>query len=243
MLGKAFVTRSLALLFLFFVSFVAARATSIDLVTVGDVGNAGEWSGGNHGGYGPDRICGAVSYEYKIGKYEVTAGQYTEFLNAVSGIDTYRTYEVDMAQLDYGCGISRLGGGTSANPFTYEVQPTYVNRPVNCVSWGSAARFANWLHNGQPTGAQNHATTEDGAYLLNGAVENDTLIVVAREADWKWALSSEDEWYKAAYYKGGSLDAGYSNYPTGFDTLPGRDLTEATNPGNNANYAGHPQSY
>ncbi|KKL49256.1 hypothetical protein LCGC14_2317320, partial [marine sediment metagenome] len=28
----------------------------------------------------------------------------------------------------------------------------WENRPVNFVSWGDAARFANWLHNGQPTG-------------------------------------------------------------------------------------------
>ena len=32
---------------------------------------------------------GGVDYAYNIGKYEVTAGQYTEFLNAVADDDTY----------------------------------------------------------------------------------------------------------------------------------------------------------
>jgi formylglycine-generating enzyme required for sulfatase activity len=63
-------------------------------------------------------------------------------------------------------------------------------------------------------------------------------LTVTREADWKWAISSEDEWYKAAYYKGGSTNAGYWCYATRSNNAPGRDMTEATKPGNNANYGG-----
>jgi len=65
----------------------ASADVIIDTVTVGNPGNAGEWSGESYGGYGPDRICGAVDYTYNIGKYEVTAGQYTAFLNAVAAHD------------------------------------------------------------------------------------------------------------------------------------------------------------
>ena len=36
-------------------------------------------------GCGTCRECGAVGYVYEIGEFEVTAGQYTEFLNAVPG--------------------------------------------------------------------------------------------------------------------------------------------------------------
>jgi hypothetical protein len=55
---------------------ISARANIvIDTVPVGNPGNAGEWSGESYGGYGPDRICGAVGYAYNIGTYEVTAGQ------------------------------------------------------------------------------------------------------------------------------------------------------------------------
>ena len=71
----------------------------IETVPVGNPGNAGELSGsgaGAPGGYGPDRICGAVDYVYNIGKYEVTVGQYTEFLNAVAATDPFGLYDSRM---------------------------------------------------------------------------------------------------------------------------------------------------
>jgi sulfatase modifying factor 1 len=207
-----------------------AQAVDIDTVTVGNPGNAGEHSGAGVGGYGPDRICGAVAYTYNIGKYEVTAGQYKDFLNAVAKTDTYGLYNTNMWSSGYGCKIQQSG---SSGNYTYSVATDYANRPVNYVSWGDSARFANWLHNGQPTGSQGMTTTEDGAYYLNGATGSAQLLAVSREADWKWAVTSEDEWYKAAYYKGGGTNAGYWDYPTSSDAFPGRDMADAS--GNNAN--------
>ena len=46
-----------------------ASAVNIETVPVGNVGNTGEWSGESYGGFGPDRICGAVAYAYNIAKY------------------------------------------------------------------------------------------------------------------------------------------------------------------------------
>ncbi|MHC4983445.1 MAG: formylglycine-generating enzyme family protein, partial [Planctomycetota bacterium] len=82
--------------------------------------------------------------------------------------------------------------------------------------------------------------TEDGAYYLNGAMTDAALLAVSREADWQWAIPSEDEWYKAAYHKNDGVTGNYWDYPTGTDSAPGRDMTEVTNPGNNANYSGSP---
>ncbi|MCX7425720.1 MAG: SUMF1/EgtB/PvdO family nonheme iron enzyme [Planctomycetia bacterium] len=113
-----------------------------------------------------------------------------------------------------------------------------ADRPVNYVSWGDAARFANWLHNDQPTGAQGLSTTEDGAYYLNGATSQAALMGVNREADWKWAITSEDEWYKAAYHKNNGDTGNYFDYPTGSDTIPSNDLVDP-DPGNNANFCDH----
>jgi formylglycine-generating enzyme required for sulfatase activity len=189
---------------------------SIETVPVGNPGNAGELSGEGAGGYGPDRICGAVDYEFNIGKYEVTAGQYTEFLKAVAATDTYGLYNTNMWSGTYGCKIERSG---SSGSYAYSVAGDWANRPVNYVSWGDAARFANWLHNGQPTGAQDLTTTEDGAYFLDGATSDAALLAVSREADWKWAITSEDEWYKAAYYNPGA--SSYFDYPTSSNTPPG----------------------
>jgi formylglycine-generating enzyme required for sulfatase activity len=201
---------------------------NIETVLVGNPGNAPDTRYALPG-------YGSVSYEYKIGKYEVTSGQYTEFLNKVAGVDTYGLYSTYMWSDPQGCKIERYAGsGTGSNPYQYRVAADYANRPVNCVSWGDSARFANWLHNGQPSGAQDLTTTEDGAYYLNGATTDAQLLAVTREADCMWAITSEHEWYKAAYYNSGS--SSYYDYPTSTNSMPGRDMTETTNPGNNANY-------
>jgi formylglycine-generating enzyme required for sulfatase activity len=217
----------------------AAATVSIETVPVGNTGNTGELSGAGAGGYGPDRICGAVSYTYNIGTYEVTAGQYTEFLNKVGGVDTYSLYNTGMSYTSYGSGIARIGGGTVGDPYKYSVNAAFLNRPVNYVSWGDAARFANWLHNGQPAGAQGLSTTEDGAYYVNGATTDAQLLAVSRKADWKWAITSEDEWYKAAYYN--PVTSGYFDYPTSSNTAPGQDMADLS--GNNANYYTYPYTY
>jgi sulfatase modifying factor 1 len=202
----------------------ASAAITIETVTVRDPGNTADSTG-----------FGAVSYLYNIGKYEVTAGQYCAFLNAVAKTDTYGLYNVWMSQLNYyGCGISRSGSDGS---YKYTVDSSCVNRPVNYVTFWDACRFANWLHNGQPTGNQDLTTTEDGAYYLNGFTGYDSG-QIKRKPGAKWALPTENEWYKAAYYKAGGINAGYWLYPTRSDSQPGRDLADAS--GNNANYQGTP---
>lgn len=61
----------------------------MEFVRVGNPGNPGEWSAFP---YHPGRFCGGVDYVYWMGKYEVTLGQYTEFLNAVAAEDRYGLY-------------------------------------------------------------------------------------------------------------------------------------------------------
>jgi len=135
-------------------------------------------------------------YCYEIGKHEVTAGQYCEFLNAVAGTDTYDLYRTEMGDTNScGCNIKRTG---SSGSYTYNVDPDWANRPVNFVSWGDAARFCNWLHNGKPTGPQDLSTTEDGAYLVDGAMTDEQLMAVPRKPDATYVIPTEDEWYKAA---------------------------------------------
>ncbi len=225
-----------------FVFAGTAQAVTIETVPVGHPGNAGEWSGSIAGGYGGNRICGAVDYAYNIGKYEVTAGQYAEFLNAVAATDTYGLYNGAMWGDPYGCKIQQSG---SSGNYSYSVALAAANRPVNFVSWYDSLRFANWLHNDQPgflgydgNGApifdpvpQDLNSTEDGAYDMSlgaNAVRKPAAMVF---------LPSEDEWYKAAYYDPEKSDVGgYWEYPTGSESVPGRDMNEITNSGNNVNY-------
>jgi len=103
---------------------------------------------------------GGVDYIYQIAKYETTNTQYAEFLNAVAGeADPYRLYPPETgasfagpgaaAQDEPESGIVRSG---EAGSYTYEVTPGMENKPVFRVTFLNAVRFANWLHNGKPTG-------------------------------------------------------------------------------------------
>ena len=198
-------------------------AVTIPTVPVGDAGNAADTTG-----------YGAVDYNYRIGTTEVTVGQYTEFLNAVAATDTYALYNTFMATDLSIAGIARSG---TSGSYTYSVIGS-ANHPVTYVSWGDAARFSNWLHNGQPMGLQDASTTEDGAYALNGAITNEALNAVSRNAGAQWFIPSEDEWYKAAYYQpaaqGGDTD-NYWLYPTGTNSTPYSDGP----PGSGANAIKH----
>lgn len=214
----------------------AGAWVTIETVPIGHPGNIADQ---------PRLLCcndpsafGAVAYPYSIGRYEVTAGQYTEFLNAVAATDTYGLYHTRM---DYdadptrnGCNIKREGAPGS---YTYSVAPDWANRPVNYVSFGDTIRFANWMHNGQPIGAQDLTTTEDGSYFLNGIVSNGQIEDVVREPDATWVLPSEDEWFKAAYHMNDGATGDYWNFPTRAQAGVSNQLIDP-DPGNNATVSG-----
>lgn len=179
---------------------------------------------------------GAVNYRFSISKFEVTAGQYVTFLNAVARSDPCGLYSSnvnDMATRPTGPRIARTG--ISGN-FNYSVASEYANRPINFISWGDAARFCNWLHNGQPEGAQGIHTTERGSYTLDGAITDAQLLGVTRNGNATFALPTEDEWYKAAYFDP-SISGGnkYWGFATRSNTTPSNDLL-SPDPGNNANF-------
>ena len=117
-----------------------AQATvTMTWVTVGNPGNTADtevMTTDGTTGYG------SVGYTYQIGKYEVTAGQYKDFLNAVAATDTYGLYNESMWSHSHGCKIQRSG---SSGSYTYSVASDYANRPVNYVSWYDTLLFVNWL--------------------------------------------------------------------------------------------------
>ena len=201
---------------------VGAAPITYEMVTVGNAGNAN------------DRVYGAVAYDYQIGKYDVTIGQYTAFLNAVATTDTYSLYNSSMGTNLNIAGIQQNG---SPSNYTYSVLGS-ANRPITYVSWFDAARFANWMANGQPTGAQGSATTENGAYNVNGATSGNAVAKNAMNPNTTAAptfyVPTENEWYKAAYYSpslnGGS--GGYYAYATQSNTAPGNQIGSAANQAN-----------
>jgi formylglycine-generating enzyme required for sulfatase activity len=203
-----------------------AQAVTIDLVPVGNPGNANDTETGS----------GSVSQSYSIGKYEITNAQWREFLTAkASTSDLYGLYDTAMAGT-YG-GIDHTW---SVDHYVYTAKggdANWDNRPVNYVSFWDAARFCNWLHNGQGNG-----DTEHGAYENIG-----NQSTFARQPGAKYFIPTENEWYKAAYYdpnKGGARVPGYWDYPMMSDrpTVPSNDLINP-DPGNNANFYISPSDY
>ena len=190
-------------------SLHAQPLVTIDLVTVGDAGNSMDDTG-----------YGAVTNVFAIGQYEVSLSQYVTFLNAVAATDTYSLYNANMATFLNTAGISRTGGSGS---YSYALVGS-GSRPVSYVSWFDAARFANWMQNGATAGS-----STAGAYTLNGATSG---VGFTKNAGATWWIPSEDEWYKAAYYKGGGTNAGYWLYPTQSDNQPGNIVGSDSNQAN-----------
>jgi len=167
---------------------------NMEFVTVGDPGNAAATDG-----YRP---AGAVGYEYRMGKFEVSRDMITKY-NANFG--TANNLQINLANMTpYG------GNG--------------VNRPATGLIWNEAARFVNWLNESSGYAAAYKFTTSgvtdpialwapgDAGYDPDNRFRNSLA---------RYVLPSMDEWYKAAFYdpnKPGG--AGYWNYATRSDTAP-----------------------
>jgi len=203
-----------------------ASAEAIQWVTVGDPGNTADT---DPSGFG------AVATSFRIMKYEFTNQQYTDFLNSVdaSGTNPNSVYNTSMGSNARG-GISFTSGAASGSK--YAVRSNMGDKPVNFVSWFDAARVSNWLMNG----ATGTSSTETGAYTLVGGQTSGTAPAVNPGAT--FYIPTEDQWYKAAYYKGGSTSAGYWDYATQSDTAPTAVTADSTgigsagSTGNFANY-------
>ncbi len=220
-----------------------APAIDMAMVTIGNPANTPDPATGH----------GAVAQEYRIGKYEVTLGQYCAFLNAVADVsDDYRLYNAAMERVASSAGILRAGEAgnysyTVAGPLGSVVPPgadSPADRPIANVNWFNAARFANWISNGQPDEGTPEQLTENGAYKLQGATRGDSAprntINPNTGSAPRFFLPNEDEWYKAAYYDpnlaGGQ--GGYHAYATRSDTAPGNQIADSGNQAvsNLANY-------
>ncbi|MBT8044959.1 MAG: SUMF1/EgtB/PvdO family nonheme iron enzyme [Verrucomicrobiae bacterium] len=146
---------------------------------------------GNAGNAADDTGYGSVDYNYRLSVHEVSETM----------IDAYNT----------------------ANPNLLITKDTRgPNHPATSVSWNEAARFVNWL---------NTSTGHSPAYKFTttgGANDNIALWPSAdpgynpnnpfRNSNAHYFLSSENEWYKAAYYNASTST--YHNYTTGSDTEP-----------------------
>ena len=185
-----------------------SSADATDFVYVGDAGNSADTSG-----------YGNVGYAYEIGKYEFTNSQYVQYLNAVDpqGLNPNGIWNTSM-QTGVASGIGFTSGNAAGSK--YATLSNMADKPVNYVSWFDAARVANWLQ----SGAQTYATTisgstaiNTGVYTLNGVTSGTAPAPTSAPTFW---IPTENEWYKAAYYKGGGTNAGFWAYATQSNSSP-----------------------
>ncbi|MCP3918192.1 MAG: formylglycine-generating enzyme family protein [bacterium] len=187
-----------------------------------------DWQTVAHPGNPPEPLFtfGSTPNVYAISKHEVTNDQYAEFLNATASLGSaHGVYEPEMGTDPRG-GIARTGSGTPAAPYAFTVRADMGNKPVNFVTWFDAARFVNWLANGQ-----GGSDTETGPYALLGGNPVD----VERDSQSTHFIPSDDEWYKAAYYDPTVGPSHYWGYPTRANGVPTAAAATATgdvaNPG------------
>jgi formylglycine-generating enzyme required for sulfatase activity len=207
----------------------SSEQIKIEMVKIGDINNSPD----------PVILVGSVAYEYQIAKYLVTIGNYVTFLNAVASVnDTYSLWNPKMSTDMIIAGISRQGSQGSFTYVAMENSGSSANRPITYVSVFDAARFANWMSNGQPKGVQDSATTENGAYPLYGAINGvfpaQNFINPNTGNPPSYYIPSESEWFKAGFY-GPALNGGaggYFPYATQNTTLPGNKVGSLSNQAN-----------
>ncbi len=161
---------------------------TIDFVTIsGDASSANgtnisQWPLGG-AGY---RTFADPGQDYRIGVFEITNDQWDKFKAAYGAV---------------------TGDPSSA----YDTEPyfTGTNVPTNEVSWYEAAQFVNWLNTstGHQAAYKFTGTQGTGDYALAtwSTDEADGGTNLYRHKDAFYYLPTEDEWVKAAYWNGTSL--------------------------------------
>jgi formylglycine-generating enzyme required for sulfatase activity len=148
------------------------------------------------GATNPTSGDGIVNNDYRIGTYEITNDQWDKF------------------ELELGVPV------TGDPSFAYNEDPhfTGANVPTNKVSWSEAAQFVNWLNTstGHQAAYKFTGTQGQSDYTLDtwSAAEADNGTNLYRHKDAKYYLPTEDEWVKAGYWNGTSLQT-YSNASPG----------------------------
>lgn len=181
---------------------------TMDFVNIGNAGNPGDLRSYDDP-HDTSTLYGSVSYDYRIGTYEVTTEQYTAFLNAAAASNPYHLHATGMDNL--GPAGSHIVQSGSYGSYTYSVTAAWASRPVSCIDWNKAAMFCNWLTSG---------SIYDGYYTITGTAYTPVVSTNALSHDayvaangLTYFIPTEDEWYKAAYYSGSGST--YYPYPSG----------------------------
>ncbi len=174
---------------------------------------------------------GKVSYNYQVAETELTVAQWVAFLNTVDPNGHNKHHLWDAAQSSrvwpkYG-SVNRNKRAPSGQHY-YVASPEWANKPYNVADFTRAARLANSLDNGQLIKRKSREVTVSGGRRLlrttfTVRLSTNTSTGMYKMSNRKatrtskkgFAVSSQDEWIKAAYFdpKGGGKHS-YWDYPT-----------------------------
>ena len=154
------------------------------------IGNAGNGNDAGAGGGSYSSPYGGVAYDYRMGVNEISQAAIDK---AVAG------------------GLTGMPAGSWTG-----------NQPSASINWYQAAAFTNWL---------NTSTGHVAAYQLNPALTSLTLWSsgdawqaggenLYRNKNAYYFLTSENEWYKAAYHKNDGVTPNYWDYATASNSAP-----------------------
>ena len=170
---------------------------NIDFVSI-----SGDASSANGTNIGTNRPEGFVdpSSDYRMGKFEVTNDQWDKFQDAYGAV-----------------------AGSPANAYGRTSYFTGTNVPTNELSWYAAAQFVNWLNTstGNPAAYKFTGTQGTVDYTLGVWESGDTGYNPSnpyRNSNAIYFLPTEDEWVKAAYWNGTTLQQ--------YATKPGESLIQ-----------------
>lgn len=205
-------------------AILAAALTACTAHTAAQDANGYTWATIDHAGnratnddelpVTPGRRYGAVDYEFQMATTEVTVGQWFEFVQAYLPIDQANgNGTVNPAFTGSGINIRGIG--------VVEIREGFSPNRAADMSWEYAARYVNWLHNGQvneewafETGVYDTSTF---TYNADGSGNHQAT----RNAGATYWIPSRDEWTKAAYYdpnRYGEGQEGYWLYPNQSNT-------------------------
>jgi len=156
---------------------------------------------------------GSVGYEYRMSKFEISTTQWLEFANAVAPKSPQWALAMD---------ADRWGARLNSSTFTYELR-TDIDCPgdvhVGGMSFGQAAMYCNWLHNGKKT---DDASLSTGAYDIVDLQMGRAVVSNYQHlpgADY-W-IPTMDEWMKAVYWDPNkATDDGWWWFPHMSDDFP-----------------------
>jgi len=164
-----------------------ANQFTIDFVEVGNVNNPSLY-------YGNPQSVGSVSYEYRIGKYEVSREQIIK-----AGFEKFLQ------------DMTAYGGNGNAKPATG-------------INWYEAAQFVNHLNTSRGHSAAYKFNVSGALQLWTSAEAGYNAANQFRNTLAVFFLPSMDEWFKAGYYDPNktpsSMMGNYWSFATGSDSMP-----------------------